>query len=101
MKNNYLGQSGRTLHSRGLEHSAAIRRKDVKNAMTKHSLNCHGNSDVEPVYSMVLMSKHRSNLERLIMEGILIEKQLGRFLINLKGEWGRERGMVRITASRI
>jgi hypothetical protein len=69
--------------------------------MAKHSLRCHADSNVEPVYTMVLMSKHRSNLERLIMEGILIEKQLGIFLVNLRGEWGRDRGMVRLTAARI
>jgi hypothetical protein len=101
MKSNYIGTSGRTLHSRGIEHSDAIRRKDIKNAMAKHSMNCHGDSMEDPVYTMVLMSKHRSNLERLIMEGILIEKQWGRFLVNLKGEWGRDRGMVRLTAMRI
>ena len=86
----YIGQSGRTLHARADEHQQAIKRHDEKNAMYKHVITKHEGQDT-PKFTLKAISKHKTNLARLIMEGIHIEK--GRIsspdsILNSKSEWG-------------
>jgi hypothetical protein len=99
-RKNYVGTSGRSAHARMTEHRDAVRRGDVKNALTKHMMDTH-TEETTPAFTMTILTNHRSNLERLIMKSLLIERQIFGLSVNLRSEWGQNRGVVRITASRI
>jgi hypothetical protein len=97
-KMNYLGITGRTMHARQKEHVKAVNACDMKNAIAKHASEFH--KDNPPEFVMKLISKHRTNLEKAVNEGLLIEKQDKKYLMNKRSEWGKTRGVVRLTAAR-
>lgn len=97
-RSNYIGITGRTMHARQMEHSTAVMAGDVKNAMAKHVMEA--DNGLEHKFTMKMLSKHRTNLEKAVTEGILLEKQDKMFLMNRKSEWGKTRGVVRLTAAR-
>ncbi len=87
----YIGESGRSLHARAAEHMAYVRRRDKKGVLYKHIVDTHANEST-PQFTMRVISSHKSNLSRMIAEGIHIEK--GRIstsggILNSKAEWGR------------
>lgn len=96
---NYVGTTGRTVHCRMMEHKEAIDKKDLKNALAKHMEDSHPNTVAD--FTMTIITRHNTNLERLVTESILIEKQVKGLSVNLRSEWGANRGVVRITAARI
>ena len=98
---NYTGMTGRTLHARQKEHRADIDRMNQKNALVKHILKEHPGCSETPEFRMRMMTRHRSNLDRCIMEGLLIEKVDEKKRINCKTEWSKTRGLVRLTASKM
>jgi hypothetical protein len=101
---NYLGITGRSLHARQTEHMDAMRRGDTKYALARHMRDVHSQDTPgtpEPRFSMQLVSRHKTNLEKAVTEGVLIEKQDQNYLMNKKGEWGRGRGLIRLTAGRV
>jgi hypothetical protein len=100
-RSNYLGISGRSLHARQKNHTDAVRRGDQSYPLARHMKEAHSQAGEEtPKFTMRLISRHKNNLEKAMTEGILVEKQNREFLMNKKGEWGKHRGLVRITASR-
>ena len=70
----YTGQSGRSLHSRGLEHRGDIRRGDKSSPLVKHIMIKHKDGP-EPTFTMKTLTHHKTNLQRLISEGLQIEKE--------------------------
>ena len=86
-----IGQTGRSVHSRAIEHEAGVRRKEKKSALYKH-MREHHDQDDQPSFSMKIISRHKTNLDRLITEGISIEKVREKdpeSLMNSRAEWGR------------
>jgi hypothetical protein len=98
-RGNYLGITGRSLHARQTEHARAVRGGDMKNALAKHAKDAHSPEN-PPKFTMKLLSVHSSNLEKAVTEGIMIEKQDKLHLWNKRSEWGKTRGIVRLTAAR-
>ena len=93
----YIGQSGRSMHARSHEHIQAVDRKDKKNALYKHILHAHKDQP-QPKFVMEQISSHKTNLHRLISEGIYIEKESEdnpNSILNSRSEWGRTK-LVRI-----
>ena len=87
----YIGQTGRSLHARASEHLKGMKRGDKQNPLSKHIRETHQNEIDKPEFIMRVISTHKTNLHRLISEGIHIEK--GRELtpegiLNSKTEWG-------------
>ena len=70
----YTGQTGRSLHSRALEHLGDVRRRNKNSPLMKHILSEHIN-DPTPTFTMKILSNHKTNLQRLITEGLQIEKE--------------------------
>ena len=69
----YIGTTGRTLHSRQLEHKFAINNRKLNNALTKHQIRSHPN--VPPRFETeVLKGGIRFNVERFCYEGLAIEE---------------------------
>ena len=92
----YTGTSGHTLHKRIFEHMNAVRRKDTKNAISKHFISQHQyvntTTSEEQLFKATILSRKDSNLERYISEGVWIEeavKQAEVEQLNSRGEWGR------------
>jgi hypothetical protein len=61
----------------------------------------HKDDPSPPKFKMKLISRHKSNLEKAVTEGILIVKQDQEYLLNKKNEWGQNRGLIRLTAGRV
>ena len=96
----YIGNTGKSCHSRQAEHMAGLRRKDKGNALFKHIQETHSAGE-SPKFVMKVLSKHRNNIQRLITEGISIEKVRivnPNSLLNSKAEWGRAK-LVRHSAN--
>ena len=59
--------------------------------MYKHCTEAHPNSEI-PKFVMRLVSKHKTNIHRMITEGVSIERirvKDPEILLNSKSEWGR------------
>ena len=98
----YIGNTGKSAHSRMREHEAKLRRKDKNSCLYKHMLNEHEIGET-PVFKMKTLSSHRLNLQRMIAEGISIERvrrQNPDELLNSKAEWGRAK-LIRHTATSV
>ena len=93
----YTGQTGRSLHSRALEHLGDVRRMNKDSPLVKHILNNHTN-DPTPTFTMKLISNHKTNLQRLLTEGLQIERERRENLsavLNSRAERGHSK-LVRI-----
>ena len=88
------------LHARQSEHMTAVNTMNKRNALVKHILSKHPTETDRPTFEMRLISSHRSNLDRCITEGLLIEKVGMENRINCKTEWSKMRGLIRLTADR-
>ena len=91
IKKSYIGNTGRTLHGRAMQHMGGLRRDDKKNPLYKHCLETHPNAE-KPRFEMRVISKHKTNIHRMITEGITIERVRQKdpgILLNSKSEWGR------------
>ena len=99
-RKNYTGMTGQTLHARQREHMNDVEKMNTNNALVKHIMKDHNESNEVPRFSMKIITKHRTNLDRCIMEGLLIEKVEERNRINCKTEWSKTRGLVRLSAGR-
>ena len=90
----YLGCSGRSMHSRMVDHMKDMKAGDMSNAMVKHMDNVHPNMNWRedmPIRARRIKS-HITTLRRLIDESLRLEQYKG--LANSKGEWGRGGGLV-------
>ena len=70
-----------------------LRRGDKGNPLFKHSMEAHPNGE-KPTFVMRVVSNHKTNIHRMISEGITIEKVREKnpdILLNSKSEWGRTR----------
>ena len=100
IKKSYIGNTGRTLHGRAVQHMGGLRRGDKGNPLYKHCTDVHPNTE-KPKFVMRVVSNHKTNLHRMITEGISIERVRERdpgILLNSKSEWGRTK-LVRHTAN--
>ena len=100
MRRIYVGNTGRSLHGRAIQHMGGLRRGDEGNALYKHCIEEHMNTE-RPEFVMKVISRHRTNLHRMISEGLAIERVRSddpRSLLNSKAEWGRTK-LVRHSAN--
>ena len=93
----YIGTSGRSLHSRTLEHMSEVRRRSSNNAQAKHHWTSHPAE--EPSFkTQIVRGGIYFNIERQIHESIEIEEASlndNVNLLNQRSEWGN-RGLVRL-----
>ena len=96
----YVGVTGRTGHKRGSEHMNSAKTMDKKYGIGKHYSLHHSNvaAMTEDPVEMKILSSQPKLLDRLIDEGIRLEKAPQ--LENLKSEWGRGGGLVRLVAEK-
>jgi hypothetical protein len=97
----YLGQTARSLHMRMSEHQTQMMRGDQKNAMARHTKNCHSTDQVQPTFTMHLVCSHNKNVVRQTSEGIHLERQDPGLSWNDRMEWGRNRGPVRFKLTNV
>ena len=82
----YNGESSRNGFARGLEHRAALRRKDHTSPLYQHSRDVHGDRSVQ--YSMKITGSYRkSALRRQLAESIDIQETSEEVLLNRRDEW--------------
>ena len=92
----YEGESSRNGYTRGNEHTEAIRKKNMTNALAKHTKEYHGGHEVQ--FDMSVTSVHKDPLSRQIQEGVnianggcnsIVKKQKGmtKLLLNSKLEY--------------
>ena len=92
---NYVGMTGTSLHARAASHLKSIKTMNMNNALARHIQSCHGGA--AQLFSMRLMSNHRTCMNRYKTEAVTIEKQMQGTSLNDKMEGGRG-GVVRISA---
>ena len=100
MKKVYIGNTGKSLHGIAVQHMGGLRRGDEGNPLYKHQTEQHRDTDT-PRFEMRLMTKHITNIHRLLTGGISIEKVRKLdpgALMNSKAEWGRTK-FIRHTAN--
>ena len=97
----YVGTTGRTLHSRNLEHQDSVRNKSGKSALSKHQLKCH--RDGAPKFQTeIIQGGIQFNLDRFVRESLEIEKLRNDqdvVPLNQRSEWGHK-GLPRINVQR-
>ena len=94
----YVGTTGRTTHSRQLEHKRAILGRNASNALVKHQETEHPNQ-IPKFQASIVKGGFRWNLEHQIFEALEIESQTpdpNINILNSKSEWGH-RGLPRLT----
>ena len=89
IKAEYIGETGDSGYSRGLDHAAAIRNDQPKqSARAKHLREFHPDYlRKTDAYRVKVLSTYRKPLERQIMEGVKIHNSMADILINGKEEW--------------
>ena len=88
----YLGQSGRTLHARQTEHAQGLRNASRTCPLVRHALDTHqGDTLTLGDFTMSRIMSAKDNMTRLLGEGEEISKAelAGSKLWNSKGEYGR------------
>ena len=93
----YLGTSGRTSHSRMLEHKAAVRNNSVRSSLAKHHNMKHPGQNPN-FQARNVKSGVRFNSDRFLYEALAIQDandDPNVLLLNQKGEWG-QRGIPRL-----
>ena len=96
----YIGTSGRSLHSRTVEHMALINSRSNGNAQSRHNWDAHPNLNPNFRRQLIRGGIH-FNVERFIHESLEIEDARSNNdiqLLNQRSEWG-QRGLVRLAAT--
>ena len=96
----YIGTTGRTTHSRPLEHQHSLRRQDGSSALSVHQSQKH--PDKPPNFeTSIIKGGMRFNAERFIREAIEIDdlKRNPEFgILNQRSEWGNS-GLVQLNTN--
>ena len=93
----YIGQSGRTIHSRMKEHLSGIRRGKLDCPLWKHQLESHDGSKDHTRSSMRTLERFRNNVPKLLHESYqIMEHRKTHKLMNSKAEYSRNK-LVRYT----
>ena len=88
----YIGETSRSLYTRGAEHLEAVDAGEVGHPLVRHGWEDH--KGVKPPFLMRVVSRHKNALDRLTREAVMIvdlsrgpeEEDL-----NAKSEWGQAR----------
>ena len=83
----YIGQTGRSLHSRITEHMAGLRKMEKTCPLTKHVNLSHGGVKEEANFQSKILHGARTNLRRLVLEGEQIQEHLEEGILNSKSEF--------------
>ena len=95
----YIGQTGRSIHSRIQEHQAGVR-NDIKNCpLKKHVDLCHNGDRDQAKFETGILHGARTNLSRLILEGEEIQAHSDQGLLNSKSEF-RATKIIRLVTDR-
>ena len=81
----YVGETGRTMYDRGLEHFKAHRARNPDSVLIEHEAEAHDGKQVN--WAMEPLTWTKSNLVRQATEAYKIENSTGTTLINRRGEW--------------
>ena len=85
----YWGESHRTLWDRTSEHLANLRRGEDSSPLVKHWKEVHASRDTPPHYTFHLVGVHQDALSRQLGEALMISGDTSTYLMNSKGEFGR------------
>ena len=80
----YIGESGRTLAERSLEHVRGAKSFDKDNFIIKHWVLHHSDSTERPRIRFKVRKAFKDPMSRLIAESVLIDKESN---LNSKSEW--------------
>ena len=87
----YIGETSRNGYTRGLEHARDYEKKDKNSVLHKHAVLKHSDATHTPQFSMTIVSKHTTALDRQISEAVKIAKVPADKLINSKQEFGHNK----------
>ena len=82
----YLGETGRSVYERMLNHWDDWDKKKEGSSLWKHSVNEHGGLLDDDKFYVKVLRRPRTALERQVLEGVLIEEEKLGELLNSKSE---------------
>ena len=82
----YVGETGRNVYSRGLEHTKDYRGKKNDSSLWKHAQCAHG-GQLDISYSMKAVKSFKDPLSRQVNEGVRITRNSATTQLNSKCEW--------------
>ena len=90
-RHKYVGETGRSVYERGIEHTRDRRKWDKGSHMLKHIVQEHeGEDETEIQFRMRIVKTHRSSFERQIYEGIRIQNERRKHdILNSRTEYNR------------
>ena len=91
VKAEYWGETARTGYERGGEHLAGLRGRYEKNGLWKHSEIFQGRKLEGIDFKMEIKNSYRSPLMRQIHEGVALEINGAKIIMNSKSEWNHSR----------
>ena len=83
----YIGQTGRSLHSRMSEHLAGLKRMEKSCPLAKHVTLSHGGVKEDARFKSKILHGARTNLSRLVLEAEQIQEHLEEGVLNSKSEF--------------
>ena len=86
-----MGETGRSVYERMLDHWDDWGKKKEGSSLWKHSVNEHGGLLDDDKFHVKVLRRPRTALERQVLEGVLIEEEKLEELLNSKSEWGHNR----------
>ena len=60
---------------------------DPKNALVKHSMEHHQDLETHPPFSMKVLGRYKTALQRQVAEAVFIDNNQADIIMNSKGEW--------------
>ena len=87
----YVGETSRNAYTRGREHAREYEKKDKTSVLHKHAVQKHSNDTLPPQFSMNVVSRHTTALDRQITEAVKIANEPSESLINSKQEFGHNK----------
>ena len=94
----YIGQTGRSIHSRIQEHISGVR-NDKNCPLKKHIDICHGGDNEDAKFETGILHGARTNLSRMILEGEEIQAHQEQGILNSKSEF-RGTKIIRLVTDR-
>ena len=87
----YIGETSRNGYTRGGEHMNDYEKKKQSSVLHRYILQEHSNDTSTPQFTMRVISKHKTALDRQITEAVRIARTPGGQLVNNKQEFGHNK----------
>ena len=87
----YIGETSRNAYTRGCEHTKSLEKKKEDSVLYRHITEQHPNYTDTPQFSMKVVSRHPTALDRQTAESVKIANSSRDQIMNSKHEFGHNK----------